>query len=150
MFEEAAKNSTNYDDLFIKFDNKIRMDEDAEWIDRPAFYGINKDILLDDEDKNLSKDLYSTILDSQNNKKNSEDPKFQRIDCSKDESRPSLVNNLTIREIVKNLFTTSQMCDQIIETSPGPPDSNKCEFSSEFGQNLTVQAGVNSESFNLS
>jgi len=100
--------------------------------------------------KYLSKDLYSTILDSQNNKKNSEDPKFQRIDCSKDESRPSLVNNLTIREIVKNLFTTSQMCDQIIETSPGPPDSNKCEFSSEFGQNLTVQAGVNSESFNLS
>jgi len=52
MFEEAAKNSTNYDDLFIKFDKKIRMDEDAEWVDRPAFYGINKDIALDDDDKN--------------------------------------------------------------------------------------------------
>jgi len=99
--------------------------------------------------KYLSKDLYSAILDSQNNKKNCEDPKFQHIDCSMDKSRPSLVNNLTITEIVKNLFTTSQMCDQIIETTPGPPNSDKCELSSEFEQNLTVQAGVNSESFNL-
>jgi len=52
MFEEAAKNSTNYDDLFEKFDSKMKMDEDADWIDRPAFYGVNKDILLDDDDKN--------------------------------------------------------------------------------------------------
>jgi len=100
--------------------------------------------------KYLSKDLYSTILDSQNNKKKSEDPKLQLIDCSMDKSRPSLVNNLTITEIVKNLFTTSPMCDQIIETKLGPPNSDICEISSEFGQNLTVQAGVNSESFNLS
>jgi len=52
MFEEEAKNSTNYDDLFEKFDSKIKMDGNADWIDRPAFYGINKDILLDDDDKN--------------------------------------------------------------------------------------------------
>jgi len=52
MFEEAVKKSTNCDDLFDDFDCKLKMNEDADWIDRPAFYGVNKDLLLDDDDRN--------------------------------------------------------------------------------------------------
>jgi len=44
MFEDATKYSTNYDDLFQKFDDKCRMDQNAEWIDRPTYYGINKEL----------------------------------------------------------------------------------------------------------
>jgi len=40
------------DELFDKFDSKIKMNENADWIDRPTFYGVNKEVLLDDDDKN--------------------------------------------------------------------------------------------------
>jgi len=96
--------------------------------------------------KILSKDLYSELLDASNITKNIEDKKMLNIDCEVDKSKPSLANTETITEIVKNLFTTSKMCDHIFEDKEGPPSSDKFDANSEL-DDLTVRTGVNSESF---
>jgi len=97
--------------------------------------------------KYLSKDLYSAILDNTNNTKNVEEQKILNIDSNMNKSKPSIANNEIINEIVKNLFTTSKMCDHIFEDKEGPPSSEKGEFNSEL-EDLTVRTGSNSESFN--
>jgi len=97
--------------------------------------------------KYLSKDLYSAIFDNTNNTKNVEEQKMLNIDSKMNKSKPSLANSETINEIVRNLFTTSKMCDHIYEDKEGPPSSEKFDFNSEL-EDLTVRAGANSESFN--
>jgi len=104
------------------------------------------DHLTSRAEKCLSKDLYSAILDATNINKKSEDNKMQNIDCEEDKTRPSLAKTETITDIVKNLFTTSKMCDQIFDNKEGPPSSTNFDANSEL-DDLTVRGGVNSESF---
>jgi len=96
--------------------------------------------------KCLSKDLYSAIMDASNNANNIEDKKMLNVDCEEDKFKPSLSKIETINEIVKNLFTTSKMCDHIFDDKEGPPSLDKFDANSELND-LTVRTGVNSESF---
>jgi len=104
------------------------------------------DHLTNRAEKCLSKDLYSAILDATNTNKKSEDNKMLNIDCEEDQLKPSLAKTETITDIVKNLFTTSKMCDQIFDNKEGPPSSTNFDANSEL-DDLTVRGGVNSESF---
>jgi len=96
--------------------------------------------------KCLPKDLYSALYDVTYGSKNIEDKNMTIMDCEMGKPAYSSTNRDTLNEIVKNLFTTSKVCDHIFEDKEGPPVPEKLDENSEL-DDLTVRTGINSESF---